>query len=144
MGAIGRRAFVTAAAVAAGGALASDPRAEATEMLGQIAAALSQENASEAMSFFDKKTPNYREIERRFHALTAVWDIASGIEILDVKGDEVRLEFELEWLLELKSREAAGGLERKKGMVKAVAEKIQTKKGKVWKVTSLSPVEFFQ
>lgn len=143
MGAIARRSLL-AALSCAGLTVASDPRAEATETLGQIAGALSQENAAEAMSFIDKKTPRYHEIERRFHALTAVWDIASGIEIVDVKGDEIRMEFELEWLLERKSRESAGGLDRKKGAVKAIVEKIQTKKGKVWKVTSLSPVEFFE
>ena len=137
-------AVVLVALLVTTAAFASDPRAEATEMLGQIASALSQENAAEAMSFIDKKALRYHEIERRFHALTAVWDIASAIEIIDVKGDEVRMEFELEWLLERKSREPAGGLDRKKGAVKAVVEKVQTKKGKVWKVISLSPVEFFE
>ena len=143
MGAIGRRTFLAAAACARL-AFASDPRAEVTEMLGQIASALSQENASQAMSFIDKKTPRYHEIARRFHDLTAVWDLASGIEITAVKGDEVRMELELDWLLERKSREATGGLDRKRGAVTAVAERVQTKKGKVWKIVALSPVEFFE
>lgn len=109
------------------------------DLVTKMAAALSEGNGLAFLDRLDHRMPDYQTIEQNILALTAQNEVLSSVEVLKDEGDENARNLELDWFLQIRSREANGGIERRRQTVKCRIER-QKKK---WKVMSLEPVSLF-
>lgn len=109
------------------------------DFITKMASALSEGNGLAFLDRVDHRMPDYQTLERNILALTAQNEVLSSVERLKDEGDENTRNLELDWFLQIRSRETNGGIERRRQTVKCGIER-QKKK---WKVMSLAPVSLF-
>ena len=106
------------------------------DVLARFTASLSEGNPSGAIEMLDTSQPAMGVLAKQLRDLTAVGEISSLVDPLDWPD---QLTVILDWLLEIRASELAGGLIRKQEKVTCRF----VKKGKKWKISSLEPVAFF-
>lgn len=109
----------------------------ACEPLSIMASALSAGDPAKFLGQLDKKTPGYSDLEINVNALTNQDEILCSIDVLRESATDDRIEAEVDWYLQLRSRSETGPLERRRMIVKIIEEK---QKHGGWKITSLSPL----
>lgn len=106
------------------------------EVVLQFASGLSEGNAEAAIAQLETSEPAMSKLAYQVRALIANGQISSTIDPLEwVEGPAVILD----WFLEIKSEEVAGGVVRKRERITCRL----AKKGKRWKIVSLEPAAFF-
>ncbi len=101
------------------------------EIFEPLASALSSGDLEGFLKPFDRKLPNLAQLRENVSGLMARFAITSSIELLRSESGKV----ELDWYLELRSKEGAGVTERRRQTVTA---NIGNKR-----IVSIAPVEFF-
>jgi len=132
---ITRRAWLIALAAP----LLADTRQDILDLFTAMASALSEGNGLVFLDHVDHSMPNYQKLEQNVLALVAQNEILSSLDVLKQDGTDEEQDVELDWFLQIRSREENGPLERRRQSVKC--RLMRTKKK--WKVTSLEPVSFF-
>jgi membrane-bound lytic murein transglycosylase B len=131
------RRYVPLAVFAAGVLLA----AEQTPVAGvaKLASALSENDADDALEYFDSHMQSYGQIEQKLEALTAQAEITCAIDVVtDVESNGVH-KLDLDWFMQLKSQIDDSQLERRRERVQVEMRQFKN----VWKITSLSPITIF-
>ncbi len=141
-----RRVLAIAAVVATGFApcaRAADPPQDVVLFFSDLARALVDAHSDDArfpssagsfLGHFDSKMPDYEELRHNVEDLVSRGDVESAIDFVTDEGDDQKRTLDLDWLLEIKDQP-----DRRK-ILKCTIEK----RGKHWKITSLSPVDFFK
>lgn len=107
--------------------------------IASLAAALGENNAAGAISYFDSHMSGYGDIEQKIEALTAQDEISCGIEVVsDAEKNGVH-QLDLDWFMQLTTQGETKQMERRRQRVEVEMRQI---KGK-WKITALSPVGIF-
>ena len=117
----------------------ADTHDDVVDLFASIAAGLSNDNAAQVMSGFDNKMPDYDTLKTEISALLLSSVVSTSIEPLKDEGDEMKRSVDLDWFLELKSREPDGPITRRREIVHCELEKIKNK----WRIVAISPVSFF-
>ena len=114
---------------------------EADDVLSRInyvATALSDGNASDAMTPFDKSFANYSKLLNYFAGLTGGWQVFSDVDVLDRQDTDSGSTLTVDWTITL-TNQSTFETERRRGQVRAV---LAREKGK-WKIVDFSPVDLF-
>ncbi|HET9318893.1 MAG TPA: hypothetical protein VFO27_03930 [Bryobacteraceae bacterium] len=119
--------------------LLADTRQEILDLITELASALSEGNGLAFLDHIDRAMPDYQKLEQNILALTEQNEVSAGIDILKQEGDDRTQTVELDWLLQIRSREDSGPIERRRETVKCRAER----KKKNWKIVSLEPIALF-
>ena len=127
-------------------ALRADSARDVWDLIGDAASALSNGNASGFLEAFDPKMPGYEGLRADVAALVAETParteregIFCSIGPVSDKGDDHERELELDWILDIRQRQAAIGATRRQQNVKIRVEK----QGKKWRIVSFDPAGFF-
>ena len=116
----------------------ADPPKDVVDFFRSLAASLSDAhedgNARVFLDHFDKSMPGYADFSDRIEALIGAGDVLATIEFVNQDGDANKRTLDLDWILQF------DGDRPKRAVLKCTMEKV----GKKWKVTSLSPLEFFR
>ena len=132
---IARRAFLAALAAP----LLADARQEILDLFTVMASALSEGNGLAFLDQVEHSMPNYDKLQQGIQALVAQNEVYSAIDVLKDDGDDRTRSVELDWFLQIRSREQTGPLERRRKIVKCRLARSKKK----WKVMSIEPVSFF-
>ena len=132
---LARRAFLMALVVP----LLADTRQQILDLITDLASALSEGNGLAFLDHFDHSMPDYQKLEQNILALTAQNEVSAAIDILKQDGDDHAQTIELDWFLQIRSREDNGPLDRRRETVKCRVERNKKK----WKVVSIEPIVLF-
>jgi len=132
---LARRAFLMALAAP----LLAGTSHEILDLITDLASAMSEGNGVAFLDHIDHAMPDYQKLEQNILALTAQNEVSAAIDILKQEGDDRTQTVELDWLLQIRSREENGPIERRRETVKCRAER----KKKRWKVVSIEPIALF-
>jgi hypothetical protein len=91
-------------------------------------------SASEFLEHFDKAMPGYAEFSGQIEAMVGAGEVSTTIDFINTQGDDKKRALDLDWLL------LCDGEGPKRAVIKCTIEK----RGKKWKITSISPMEFFK
>jgi len=119
--------------------LLADTRQEILDLITELASALSEGNGLAFLDHIDRAMPDYQKLEQSILALTQQNEVSAAIDILKQEGDDRTQTVELDWLMQIRSREDSGPIERRRETVKCRAER----KKKNWKIVSLDPIALF-
>ena len=116
----------------------ADPPSDVVDFFRSAATALADAHrdgsARAFLDHFDTSMPGYAEFADRIETLAAAGEVGAVIDFVSFKQSGAKMALELDWLLQPEG-------ERPR---RAVLHCTLEKRGKKWKVTSLSPVEFFR
>jgi hypothetical protein len=127
------------AALAAMACLA-DTHADVLDLFASMTSKLSDDNAAGFMDGFDKSMPDYGKLREWIVGLIAQAEVSSSIEPVKDDGDETKRSVDLDWTLQIRSREASGPLVERQQTVHA--ELVKQKKR--WRIVSITPLDFFE
>ncbi len=96
------------------GAFWFDDRGDIIDVFTRLAGALSEENPAAFLAQFDPAMAGYGTLESDVRALVRQFEIASSIELLSFQGEGSRRTVEVDWFLELRPRQPATSLERRR------------------------------
>ena len=130
-----RRVFLAAVAAT----LRADTRQEILDLITALASALSEGNGLAFLDRIDHAMPDYQKLEQNILALTEQNEILAAIDLIQQEGDGRAQTLQLDWFLQIRSREQSGPLERRREIVKCRVEREKKK----WKVVALEPVALF-
>jgi hypothetical protein len=119
--------------------LFGDTRQEIMDLLAALASALSESNGLAFLDRIDRTMPDYHQLESNILALTEQNEVSASVDILKQEGDDHSQSLEVDWFLQIRSREQSGPLERRRETVKCRVER-QRKK---WKIVCLQPITLF-
>ena len=131
---IARRAFLAALA----GSLMAGTAQEVLDLFTDLASALSEGNGLAFLDRVDRSMPDYETLQRNILALVAQNELVAAIDVIEDEGDDHTRAVQVDWLLQIRSREETGTLVRRREIVKCRLERVKKK----WKVTSLDPISF--
>lgn len=123
-----RRGFLLLAPVLA---LRGDSRSDALDAVAPVAAALAEGDAGLALSVVPKSDPKAPQLRANITALLAQSAVTSSVDVIASEPGRA----ELDWYMEIRSRETEMVVERRRGVVT-----ITHRKGKL---LSLGPASFF-
>jgi len=116
----------------------ADPPSDVVDFFRSTATALGDAHrdgsARAFLEHFDASMPGYPEFADRIEALAAAGEVGAVIDFVSVKEDGAKIALELDWLLQPE------GERPRRGVLSCTLER----RGKKWKITSLSPIEFFR
>ena len=129
-------ALVAAAAVAC----LADTHQDVLDLFASMTSKLSDDNAAGFMDGFDKSMADYGKLRQWIAGLIAQAEVSSTIEPIKDEGDETKRSVDLDWTMQIRSREASGPLVERQQTVHA--ELVKQKKR--WRIVAISPVDFFE
>jgi hypothetical protein len=132
---IARRTFLAALAAPL---LAGSPQ-EVLNLFTDLASALSEGNGLAFLDRVDHSMPDYEKLQRDILALVAQNELVAAIDVLEDEGDDHTRAVQLDWILQIRSREETGALVRRRETVKCRLDRVKKK----WKVASLDPISLF-
>ena len=132
---IARRAFLAALAAP----LFADTHQELIDLFTKMASALSEGNGLAFLDHVDHAMRDYGKLEKYILALAAQNEVMSSIDLLKEEGDDSAQTAELDWFLQIRSREQSGPLERRREIIHCRLKRPKKK----WKVMAIEPVNFF-
>ncbi|MCU1275976.1 MAG: hypothetical protein JWO48_3407 [Bryobacterales bacterium] len=136
---ITRRGWLIALAAPLLAPLLADVRQDILDLFTAMASALSEGNGLAFLEHIDHAMPDYEKLEQNVLALVAQNEVLSSIDVLKQEGNNEEQTVELDWFLQIRSREETGPLERRRQIVKCRLRRTKKK----WKVVSLEPISFF-
>jgi hypothetical protein len=119
--------------------LVADTHQEILDFLGALTSALSEGNGSAFLDRVDQTMPDYYKLEQYIDALTAEDEVSCSIDLLKQEGDGQAQTIQLDWFLQIHSRDVVGSVENRRQTVKIHLER----KKKKWKIVSLDPITLF-
>ena len=123
------------------GVVIADAPADALKAVADATAALVNDDSQGFLDQFDRNMPGYAALRTEVEGLLGASDVGSTVDVISNDGDANKRTLTLDWVLVLSEKgSATGGKETRRGVVKCQAER----RGKVWKITALEPVEFFR
>lgn len=134
-------ALATAAALPA-----ADPPPDVVEFFRGAAQSLTEAHTQNSrlpndpatfLSHFDSNMPGYAQLRAEIEDLVNRATVANEIEFVTDEGDENKRTLALDWTMEIE------GQRSRRAILKCTIERASGKKAK-WKITALSPVEFFK
>jgi len=137
MRAIGRNLAILAAAAAVLGL--ADTHADLVDLFASMTSALSDDNTAAFMAAFDKNMPDYDKLRGYISGLIGQAEITSHVDPVKDEGDESKRSVDLDWTLQIRSREMSGPMIEREQTVHA--ELVKQKKH--WRIVSISPLDFF-
>lgn len=117
-----------------------DPETSAREAVASFAAGLAQDNAEQALAAVSKKMAGYGEFADTVRALVRQNQVTSSVSPQSNTGDAAKRELQLDWYVEIKSKNADLALVRRRETVRCTVER--TGKNK-WQITALEPLRLF-
>jgi len=117
----------------------ADTHADVLSLFASMTSALANENARGFMAAFDKNMPGYDTLTTYINGLIGAAEITSNIETIKDEGDDTKRSVDLDWTMQLRSREMAGPLVEREQTVHA--ELVKQKKR--WRIVSITPLDFF-
>jgi hypothetical protein len=93
--------------------LLADDRTDALDAIAPIASALSDGDAGTALGRLPEDAPNHAELRSNLAALIAQAEVTSSVEVLEASEGKA----ELDWYMEIRSRETRSIVERRRGKV---------------------------
>jgi len=136
---ITRRGWLIALAVPLLAPLFGDVRQDILDLFTEMASGLSEGNGLAFLERIDHSMPDYHKLEQNILALVAQNEILSSIDVVKQEGNGEEQTVEVDWFLQIRSREETGPLERRRQIVKCRLRRTKKK----WKVLSLEPLAFF-
>lgn len=123
-------------------AQAAGPEADRiARMLHDASRALQAGNAASFLSHFDRERfAGYTRLETDVVALTRQNQVASSIEIIEIKPDGEAYAVQVDWVLQLSLLSAPGPIESRQEQVTLRAAQVK----KRWKIVQLEPIGFFR
>jgi hypothetical protein len=123
-------AFVLLAAAAR-----AEPPKEVIQVVSDAAEALANNDANVFLDLIDSRMTGYESLSAEIHYMVGAEDeIDSAVEVVSSSGGDQKYELELDWVLKF-------GMETpKRAIIKCRIER----QGRKWKITSLTPVDFFK
>jgi hypothetical protein len=91
-------------------------------------------HATEFLDHFDKSMPGYPEFSDQIEEMVGAGEVAITIDFVNQQGDDRKRKLDLDVFLECQ------GLRPKRAVIQCTIEK----RGKKWKITSITPLEFFK
>jgi hypothetical protein len=133
-----RRALLLAALAAS---LRADSADQVWDVIGAMAAALSNTMGAEFLGFFDRAMPGLPELRVNVTGLLTQLKIESSIDLVSNEGDDQKRTVEVDWLLRMRNRDddSVSDATRREERVKFRF----AKQGKRWRIVSLEPLSFF-
>lgn len=132
---IARRVFLLSLAAP----LVGDARHEILDLFTEMASALSEGNGLAFLDHIGHSMPDYEKFQQNILALVEQAEVLSAIDLLKEEGDDRTRSVEVDWFLQIRSREQSGPLVRRREIIKCRLARAKKK----WKVTSLDPAGFF-
>ena len=118
----------------------ADTHSDILDLFASMTSALADDNAAGFMAAVDKKNmADYDKLSGYVEGLITQAEISSHVEPVKDEGDESKRSVDVDWTLQLRSREMAGpALEREQTVhIELVKQK------KHWRITSITPIDFF-
>ncbi len=132
---IARRTFLAALAAP----LMAGTEQEVLDLFTDLASALSEGNGLAFLDRVDHSMPDYEKLQRNILALVEQNEIVAAIDVLTDEGGDHTRAAQVDWLLQIRSREETGPLVRRREIVKCRLDRVKKK----WKVASLDPISLF-
>lgn len=117
----------------------ADTHADIVDLFASVAAGLSEDSAPTALKAFDKQMPGYDNLSASVKALLGQAEVTSSLDVLRDEGDDQHRTVELDWYMELKSKQPNGPLERRRKTVRCKVDR----QGKNWRIVSFDPPDVF-
>lgn len=138
LGSMVRRGFLMlVAGVPAVVAMAAEP----SDVFGALASALAERDAASFAGQFEAGMPGLDRLRADVAALVEQADVISSIDFVSRRDEEGAAVLEVDWAMNLQSRNGAGGpTERRRRVLTARLKQ----SGKHWRIVSLEPLEFFR
>jgi hypothetical protein len=115
-----------------------DHSREVRAEMAYVAAALANGNPTDALTRFEKTMEGYDTLADSLKALTESYDLTSQLEILNEEDGASDSTLKLTWTLDLTDRASNTSTRR----VQEVTVHLKERGGK-WKITALTPLDFF-
>ena len=116
----------------------ADQAHDVLDQIHHVATALSDGNAADAMTPFDKSFRDYDKLRDYFDALTRAFTITNEADVTDEQDAPNETKLTLQWSLTLTN--AATGLSSPRG--REVKARLVLKNGK-WKILDFEPIDLF-
>jgi hypothetical protein len=117
----------------------ADPHDEVMQVLGKMAASLTETNVPGFMEGISKDMPEYDTLRDDVSALIKSAEVSSSIEPVTEDGDAQKYKIDLDWVLDIRSLEQDGPLVRRRQVIHCEF----VKENKKWKIVSIKPLDFF-
>jgi hypothetical protein len=118
---------------------AADPARESADVIAGLAAALAAGNAQEFLASFDRRMPDYGQLETNIRALVLQADVQSYVDVGTNEGDEKARKLEIDWTLRIQRTGDATPLPDREARITCRLEK----QGKNWRIVAFDRVAFF-
>ena len=123
----------------AGPGAAQQQDQQAQRLVLDASRALQAGNAARFLGYFDKRaTPGFERFRDNALALTATKQIASSVEVKEVREEGAEMVVRVDWLLQLTPIDGFGGVEERRKTLE-----LRVRAGEKAKIVALEPVEFF-
>jgi hypothetical protein len=116
----------------------ADRAADVLTQLNHVATALTDGNALDAMSPFDKSFADYDKLSSYFDGLTSAFQLANEAKVADEQDTETETKLTVDWTLTLTDL-GTGYSEQRTGQINI---RFILKDGK-WKIVNFSPIDLF-
>jgi hypothetical protein len=110
---------------------AADERDDVLQVFVPLASALSSGDAEAFLKPIDSKMAGFEQLRQNVYGLIAQFEIKSSIELMRVESGRA----ELDWFMELRRRDDAGGTQQRR---KAITARFEKKR-----ILSIEPIDFF-
>lgn len=139
MPAIARKIVLLACVLFSSRAFSADVHQNIVDMLANMTASLSEDNADGFMQGFDPNMPGYGDLKRQITGLLLDYEISSSVDPIGDEATGDRHSMDLDWYMELSSRVSTGALIRRRKIIHCDLQL----EGKHWRIVSLEPLSFF-
>jgi hypothetical protein len=112
---------------------------EIRDLLALIASALAEADLRRVFDQFDPDMPELPTLRAHLEALTTQANVLSSIVVVESVEEEGACRADLDWVMEIRSKNVTGFIEQRRALVKCAFRKVKRK----WRIVGLSPVSFF-
>ena len=119
---------------------ADSPAQQVLDLFTELASSLASGDSTAFLAKFDRKMPGYEKLRENITALTKQADVTSYVDLPKNEGDEQKREVEVTWKMQIRRGQDATSEPAREQTLRCTVEK----QGRSWKVTALTPIEFFK
>jgi hypothetical protein len=140
MQAIARNIAIVAIVAAAATVLGlADTHSDVLDLFASMTSALSDDNPAGFMNAFDRNMADYDKLAGYVGGLIREAEVSASIDPVKDDGDDMKRSVDLDWTLQIRSRQMAGPLVEREQTVHV--ELVKQKKH--WRIVSFTPVDLF-
>ena len=119
----------------------ADSSADVLNVFSAAADSLTNDDSAAFLDHFDRNMPDYAAFRGNIEGLLAAYEVGSTIEVVTDEGTDEKRVVTLDWLLVTSEKNAVNGNQQtRRRSVKCTLEH----RGKQWRITALTPIDFFQ